>query len=272
MLAITAKSSICLVIGDPISHSLSPAMHNRGYEAMNLPFLMAAAHVTPQALPEAIRGARALGIRGLAVTMPHKNTIIPLLDRVDPIATAIGAVNTVVLTDGELIGYNTDWLGILKPIEQLTSLKGKKVAIIGAGGAAQGALYACAHAGASATIFNRTPERAKAVAERFNCRAQGFDKIENVREHEVIINTTSVGMTPHEGESPLPATVLGSHHLIFETIYAPAITELLRLGATVGARVIQGREMFLEQGVAQFELHTGAHAPKAEMEKAILAS
>jgi shikimate dehydrogenase len=270
MLTITAKSSLCLVIGDPISHSLSPAMHNAGYAAAHLPYVMAAAHVTPAALPQAVQGMRALGVRGLAVTMPHKNSIIPLLDSVDPIAHKIGAVNTIVQEEGKLIGYNTDWLGILKPIERHTPLTHKRVAIIGAGGAAQAAAFAALHGGAAVTIFNRTRERAANVAARFGCQSKSFDTLHDVSEHDIIINTTSVGMTPHEGESPLPLDVLRAHHLIFETIYAPATTELLRLGASVGATVIQGRAMFLEQGVAQFELHTGIRAPVEVMEQVLL--
>ena len=269
MIVTTAKSSLCLVIGDPISHSLSPAMHNAGYAAARLSFMMAAARVTPDALREAVAGMRAFGIRGLAVTMPHKNAIIPLLDSVDPIAQEIGAVNTVVQEQGQLIGYNTDWLGILKPIERHTTLKRKKVAIIGAGGAAQAAVFAALRGGASATIFNRTTDRGASVAERFGCASKSFDALSEVIDHDIIINTTSVGMTPHEGESPLPLDALRAHHLIFETIYAPETTELLRLGASVGATVIKGKEMFLEQGTAQFELHTGVSAPAEEMGKVL---
>ena len=266
-LEITARSALCLIIGDPVSHSLSPAMHNAGYARAQLPFVMAGAHVRADDLAEAVKGIRALGVKGLAVTMPHKVAIMPLLDAVDPVAQAIGAVNTVVNHDGVLTGFNTDWLGILRPLEQKISLKDRSVAILGAGGAAQAAIYACTERGAAVTIFNRTPEKAAVISERFGCKISPLDKAHSLSEFDIIINTTSVGMAPDLDQSPIPETAIHKHHIVFETIYAPRITKLIQSSQTVGAQTITGLDMFLEQGLAQFQLHTGVKAPREEMEK-----
>jgi shikimate dehydrogenase len=242
-------------------------MHNAAYIAAGLPFVMAGAHVRAEALPDAVKGMRALGIRGLAVTMPHKVAIMHLLDEVDPIAATIGAVNTVVNDSGKLIGYNTDWLGILRPLEKRTSLRGKKVALIGAGGAAQAALFACTTEGATVAIFNRSVDKAEPIADRFGVPVFPLEKAEELSAFDIIINTTSVGMEPDVDASPLPETALSKNHIVFETIYAPVTTQLLRMSEKRGATTIPGLDMFLDQGVAQFHLHTGVKAPREEMEK-----
>ena len=271
-LEISARSSLCLIIGDPVSHSLSPAMHNAAYAAGRLPFVMTGAHVRAEGLTDAIKGMRALGIRGLAVTMPHKVAIMELLDAVDPIAATIGAVNTVVNENGKLTGYNTDWLGILRPLERRTSLKGKRVALLGAGGAAQAALYACSTQGASVAIFNRSLDKAESIATRFGASVHSLENTEELSAFDVIINTTSVGMAPDIDASPIPQSALSRNQIIFETIYAPITTTLLTMSERVGATTISGDEMFLEQGVAQFQLHTGVKAPREEMEKIVRSS
>lgn len=266
-LDISARSALCLIIGDPVSHSLSPAMHNAAYASARLNYVMAAAHVKAEGLADAIRGVKALGVRGLAVTMPHKVTIMPLLDALVPTAEAIGAVNTVVLENGVLTGFNTDWLGILRPLEQLTPLRGKKVAILGAGGAAQAAIHACASQGAGVTIFNRTVDRAQSLADRFGVVIRPLEDAFDLSTFDVIINTTAVGMAPDLDQSPIPESALRSHHIVFETIYSPVKTKLIQLSEKIGAHTITGLEMFLEQGAAQFQLHTGVKAPREEMEK-----
>jgi shikimate dehydrogenase len=247
-------------------------MHNAAYAVAGIPFIMGAAHVTGESLADAIRGVRALGIRGLAVTMPHKVAIIPMLDAVVPTAQAIGAVNTVVLENGVLTGFNTDWLGILRPLEQRTILRGKRVALLGAGGAAQAALHACTSQGATVTIFNRTVEKAQPIAERFGCAVLPLADAVDLANFDVIINTTAVGMDPNRDQSPIPQSAICKHHIIFETIYSPAKTKLVQLGEQVGAQTITGLEMFLEQGVAQFQLHTGVKASREEMEKILRSS
>lgn len=266
---VTARSSVCLIIGDPVTHSLSPTIHNAGYSALGLPFVMAGAHVRAESLSAAIAGFKALGFRGLAVTMPHKVSIIPLLDELDSTAKEIGAVNTVVHADAKLTGYNTDWLGILNPLERLSDLKGRRVALLGAGGAAQAALYACTSRGAHATIFNRSLDKAQALATRWQCAASTLDAIEEIASCEILINTTSVGMAELISESPISSECLNSNQIVFETIYAPRSTRLVCEAEARGARVIRGIEMFLEQGLAQFQLHTGVKPPDAVMRKVL---
>jgi shikimate dehydrogenase len=266
---VTARSSVCLIIGDPVTHSLSPTMHNAAYNALGIPFVMAAAHVRAESLSAAIAGFKALGFRGLAVTMPHKRSIIPLLDELDPTAKEIGAVNTVVCSDSKLTGYNTDWLGILNPLERVTDLNGRRVAILGAGGAAQAALYACTSRGAHVTIFNRSVDKARALASRWHCAARPLDAAEEIASCEILINTTSVGMGELISKSPISSECLTSNQIVFETIYAPRSTRLVCEAEARGAHVIRGAEMFLEQGLAQFQLHTGVKPPPDVMRKVL---
>lgn len=265
----SSSPSLCLIIGDPVAHSLSPKMHNAAYREMNINYVMGAARVTEGSLPDALRGVRALNIRGLACTMPHKVSICPLLDGLDPVARAIGAVNTVVRENDKLIGFNTDWLGILRPLESKISLRDKRVAVLGAGGAALAAVYACISAEATVTIFNRTISKAIPLAKRFDIEVAPLSDSCDLARFDVIINTTSVGMSPNTSESPLTATQIRSHHVIFETIYYPHQTQLLRLATSNGATVLRGLDMFLEQGAAQFELHTGVKAPRETMRNEI---
>lgn len=265
-----SDQSLTLVIGDPISHSLSPRMHNAAYRAAGLAFTMAAARVTREALPDAINGVRALGIRGLAVTMPHKVALVDLLDQIDPLAQRIGAVNTVLNRDGHLIGYNTDWRGIVNPLERITPLEGKRVAVLGAGGAALAAVFGCSEAKASVTIFNRTLDKLSDLANRFGCDIGDLRDTARIAASEIIINTTSVGMGALCNETPIPASTLNQHQIVFETIYSPHTTRLLHDALQIGATVLRGADMFLEQGAAQFEIHTSVKAPRAEMKEILL--
>jgi shikimate dehydrogenase len=197
--------------------------------------------------------------------MPHKVALASLVDELDPIAKEIGAVNTVVNQRGTLLGYNTDWLGILRPLEQRTPLANKRVALLGAGGAAQAALYACTSHGAAVTIFNRTVSKAQSLGDAFRVPVLPLDGSQRFDDFEIIINTTSIGMGALAAESPIEAHQLSKHQIVFETIYHPFETQLLVAAQRCGATCIHGLEMFLEQGAAQFELHTGVKAPRAVM-------
>ena len=188
-----------------------------------------------------------------------------LVDELDPIARTIDALNTVVNRDGKLVGYNTDWLGILRPLEQRTSLQNKKVALLGAGGAAQAALYGCSSHGAEVTIFNRTVSKARDMGAAYNVPILPLDSTQRFDRFDIIINTTSVGMGALATQSPIDAHQISKHQIVFETIYYPFETALLKTAQERGATCIHGLEMFLEQGAAQFELHTGVKAPRAVM-------
>jgi shikimate dehydrogenase len=268
-LEISAKTSLCLLLGDPVSHSLSPKMHNAAYKAADIDFTMVASRVKAENLKEALLGIRALSAKGLSVTMPHKVSIIPLLDRIDPTAGDIGAVNTVLNVDGQLIGYNTDWLGILKPLERRIDLSGLSAAVLGAGGAAQAAVYALTKSGAQVTVLNRTVDKAKALATKFGAEFGELSPRVDTGRYKVIINTTPLGMPENLDTAPLLQNQLTNHQIIFETIYSPRETRLLKFAREVGCQVIEGPEMFLEQGAAQFKIHTGADAPREIMLSAL---
>ena len=263
----SGRTKICGVIGNPIGHSLSPLLHNTGYvaakrDAMFLPFLVEDLGEFVKAIPE-------FGLRGISVTIPHKQTLMKYLSRCDAMAEKIGAINTVaVAKNGELSGSNTDYLGVLRALEGKLALPGSRVLIFGAGGSARAAAFALVHAGAEVLICARREGAAKKLAR--DCEAQVI-----TRRHlrfacfELIVNTTPVGMHPNTGVSPLLEKELNAE-MVMDLIYRPMQTELLRMARRKGIGVISGVEMFLAQGFAQWELFMGQKAPEAAMRRAVL--
>ncbi|MBZ5694012.1 MAG: shikimate dehydrogenase [Acidobacteriia bacterium] len=255
------------VIGDPVGHSLSPVMQNAGFEARRmhavyLPFLV-------RDLKDFLDSVGPLGIRGFSVTLPHKERIVSRLDGCDPLAARIGAVNTVVVRGGgRLYGYNTDYVGVLRTLERRMPLRGSRVLIVGAGGAARAVAFALAQAGASVCVCARRPERAKSLA-----RAVGGAAVARARLRreffDAIVNATPVGMHPQVGRSPLDARELNCR-LVFDTIYRPRQTRLLQLAARRGIETVSGVEMFVAQGAAQWEIWTGERAPAEAMRRAVV--
>lgn len=268
----TAKTKICLIIGDPVNHSLSPLMHNSAYEAVGLDeeFVYLAASVPVTEIGAVINAVRTLRIHGLTCTVPHKIAIIPFLDEVDPIAKKIGAVNSVVNTNGVLKGFNTDWMGAIIPLKKRIDLAGKKVLVIGAGGAARAVVFGLIKEKALITITNRTIEKAHELAKEFGCECIGNIDIQFISSQDVIINTTSVGMHPNENESPINTEGIHKGQLIMDIVYIPHETELLKQGKIRGATIIHGIEMLLFQGTAQFELYTEVKAPISVMRKSLV--
>lgn len=263
----THKTRVYGVIGNPIGQSLSPQLHNAAFQARRIdavyvPFLVR----DPR---DFLSSIAPLGIAGFSVTIPHKETILRHLGGCDPLARAIGAVNTVVVRGGgELYGYNTDYVGVLTALSRRIPLRGSRVLILGAGGAARAVAFALAETGASVCITARRPARAKALA-----RAAGGEAIDRqeVRRQffDAIVNATPVGMHPHENASPLAAGEINCR-LVFDSIYRPQQTKLLRLAARRGIETVSGVEMFLAQGAAQWEIWTGERAPLAVMRRAVL--
>lgn len=265
--AATRKTVICGVIGNPIGHSLSPLLHNTGYvaakrDAMFLPFLVEDLGEFVQAIPE-------FGLRGISVTIPHKQTMMKYLDDCEPMAEKIGAINTVVVAkNGKLRGSNTDYIGVLRSLEGKLQLRGARAMIFGAGGSARAAAFALAHAGAEVLICARRESAARELA-----RACGAQVIK--RRHiasasfELIVNATPVGMHPNEGVSPISPKELHAQ-FVMDLIYRPMKTELLRIAAGKRVAAISGVEMFLAQGFAQWELFMGRRAPEAAMRRAVL--
>jgi 3-dehydroquinate dehydratase / shikimate dehydrogenase len=264
---LTRKSQVFGVIGNPVGHSLSPLMHNtafveRGVDAVYLPFLV-------RELKDFLGAVEVFGIRGFSVTIPHKEKMVKFLKDCDALAAEIGAVNTVtVRRDGSLYGCNTDYLGILKALQTKVRLRGSRVLILGAGGAARAAAFATAHAGAQVAVCARRERPGKALA-----RAVGGEFVPRralrSEKFDAIINTTPVGMHPHEGVSPLSARELNCR-VVMDLINRPMRTELLRMAQGKGLETVSGVEMFVAQGVAQWELWTEQKAPEQAMRRVVI--
>lgn len=274
MSQITAKTKMCIIIGDPVEHSLSPLMHNVAYEALHIDdqFVFTAAQVKSADLPIVVSAVRAMGIRGLTCTIPHKVEVMKYLDEIDPIAQKIGAVNTVVNENGTLKGYNTDWLGTVTPLESITPLQHKKVALIGAGGAARAMAYGVVTKGAKLTIFNRTVEKAEELAREIDSQVETglmTSLQKDLHTFDIIINATNIGMGDQADKTPVQEKYIQKHHIVFDAVYSPYETRLIRDAKAQGATVIHGTEMLLHQGTAQFELYTSHKAPTDVMRKVL---
>ncbi len=261
-----AHTELYGIFGHPVRHSLSPAMHNAAFRHYGMNAVYLAFDVTD--LEKAVGGVRALGIKGLSVTIPHKEAIIPLLDAIDPVAERIGAVNTVVNRDGTLLGYNTDWVGAVKALEEATPLMGKRVVVLGAGGSARAVCMGLKEAGAGIHIANRTVEKARDLAALCSASWSGLDELDGIQAY-ILVNTTSVGMRPHEEGIPIDPQLLNRYSVVMDLVYSPLETRLLREARDRGAIVINGLRMLLLQALAQFELWTGRLAPVDVMEKAL---
>lgn len=254
------------IMGKPVSHSLSPAMHNAAFQELGLNNIYVAFEVEDVA--PALDGFRALGVRGVSVTIPHKQTVIPYLDSIDPVAEKIGAVNTLVLDNQHIRGLNTDWVGAMQALEMATDLSGKKVFVIGAGGSARAIGFGLREKGAKILLANRTLSKGQALARDLGCECIPLTELADVHA-DALVNTTSVGMTPHIADSPVPGAVLSNITAVMDIVYSPAETQLLRDAIHAGCRTVDGRYMLLYQGVAQFELWTGRNAPVDVMRTAL---
>lgn len=256
------------ILGNPVSHSMSPAMHNAAFQHLGLnkvyiPFPAVDAG-------SAIQGFKALGIRGASVTIPHKQSVIPFLDAIDPVAAKIGAVNTLVIDDGVVFGANTDWLGANAALKQLTPLGGKKVLLLGAGGSARAIGFGLLEEGAELTLASRTPATGQALAEALGCPWMPLASVSGFAA-DILINATSVGMGKSAGTSPVPKEMLADFTLVMDIVYAPLETTLLLDAHAAGCKTINGLAMLLYQGVAQFERWTGQQAPIEIMRQQLLA-
>lgn len=264
---LTRGTRVYGVIGNPIGHSLSPLLHNTGFAAQNvnavyLPFLV-------HQLRDFLTAIAHFGIRGFSVTLPHKQTILKYLEDCEPLAAEIGAVNTVVVRrDGSLYGCNTDYVGVLRALQSKLRIQGSRALIFGAGGSARAAAFALARAGAFVAICARREKAARELA-----RAVGGEVIPRrglrTERFDAILNATPVGMHPHNGISPL---VPGELHcrIVMDLIYRPQQTQLLKIAAKKGIATVSGVEMFLAQGIAQWEIWMEKRAPEAGMRRAVL--
>lgn len=268
---ISGKTKVCGVIGDPIEHTMSPAMHNAAFQKLGLDYLYLPFRVSKEEVSKAIDGMRALKIRGLNVTIPHKTAVIPFLDKLDPLAEKIGAVNTIVNDDSVLTGYNTDATGFLQVmLERGINPEGKSIVVLGAGGASRGVSFILAENGARLVILNRRLEKADDLARRVSQLAKNEVKALELKEEnltlvlkkaDVLVNTTSIGMIPGNDKTPVPAALLKPSLVVFDIVYNPLKTRLLREAEAAGSKTISGIEMLAWQGALAFEKWTGEKAP-----------
>jgi 3-dehydroquinate dehydratase/shikimate dehydrogenase len=264
------------IIGLPVAHSASPAMHNRAFTELGLDFVYLTFNVEDVAefFDGFVRPARRdidLNLRGFSVTIPHKRKVIQLLDEVDESARKIGAVNTVVVDQGRLIGYNTDVQGAMEPLERVFGSKGERCGVIGAGGAARAVIFGLLERGAQVEVFARRPEAAHSISESFGVPV---NHIESLTSNDVcvVINTTPVGMRGHsEGSSPVPAEALRGRQIVYDLVYNPLETQLLIDARAAGCQTISGLEMLIAQAALQFELWTGTKPPIDAMRRAAVA-
>jgi len=265
---INGATEIYGIIGNPVSHSLSPVMHNSAFAALGLNKVYVAFPATDAA--KALAGCRALGVRGLSVTIPHKETVLSHIDSIDPLAEKIGAVNTLVFSEENKIhGLNTDWIGANRALAEKLDLQGKTILLLGAGGSAKAIGFGLLEAGARVILASRTEGRVKTLAAILACDWIHLNEIDTV-EADCLVNATSVGMRPLENASLVPAGSLGKFPLVMDIVYAPLETRLLREAKSAGCEVIKGLSMLLYQGVAQFEAWTGQEAPVAVMRAALM--
>jgi len=263
---ITQRTTLCGIVLHPASHTRSPAMHNAAYAALALDAAYLAFDVPASRLAAAIGGWRALGGGQLSVSIPHKLAILEHLDEVDETARRIGAVNTVVRRDGALCGSNTDWLGAVRALERETPLAGARAVVLGAGGTARAVVFGLLERGARVTVLNRTPAKARELARHFgSCEAGSLADLRDLS-HDVLVNTTSVGLGTDA--SPVAADSIAPGAVVLDAVYEPLRTRLLRDAETRGARTVSGKWMLVHQAAAQLEAWSGREAPIEVMARA----
>jgi len=253
-------------------------MHEAGYRALGLPFTYVPFEVRD--LAGALAGMRSLGIRGFGVSQPFKQAVIPLLDALDPIAEQIGAVNTIVGSNGRLVGHNTDWIGAVRALEETGALSGTSVLLLGAGGAARAIAFGLRERGARVTIANRTFDKAAALAAATGARAATWDETNRLGDYDVVLNATTLGQEGvHERASAIPLDDASFPHgsiragqIVMDIVYKPLQTPLLAAARSRGAIAVHGGRMLLHQASAQFELYTSHPAPREAMDEALRAA
>jgi shikimate dehydrogenase len=251
-----------------VEHSLSPLIHNAGYQALGINYAYVSFQVRD--IKQAIEGIRGLGIRGASVTIPHKTSAIKYLDRLDPLAEKIGAVNTIVNDNGVLTGYNTDGDGALQALEETTSLKGKKAVLIGSGGAASAIAVGLKAKGVKLVVLNRTEAKASKLAKKVNTSGFGsLNRLSEIASADILINATPLGMWPKTDQSIILKELLHNRLTVFDIVYNPRETRLLIEARERGCNIVYGYKMFLHQAARQFELFTGLKAPLSAMESAL---
>ncbi len=278
---ISSKTKLLCLIGNPVEHSVSPQMHNAAFKELNLDFAHVSFKVEENELSDAIKGIKALGIKGGNVTIPHKTSVMKFLDDCNELSKDIGAVNTFVNDNGKLRGFNTDGIGALRALEENgISPKNKKVIIVGAGGASKAIAYVIAKENpAEIVVLNRTIDKAKLIADRINEKGnvKALELISKnlkseLKDADILINCSSVGMYPNVHETPVPKEFLNKNAAVMDVIFNPLETRLLKEAKSVGAKAINGVGMLVNQGVLAFKIWTGKKAPAELMRKVAIES
>ena len=274
---IKGSTNIVGLIGHPVEHSFSPPMHNAAFDALGMDYAYVAFDVNPNDLSSAIEGAKSLNIKGFNVTIPHKIEVMKHLDELDDVARLIGAVNTIDFES--MKGYNTDGIGAIRAIEEVTKVKGKDVIVAGAGGASRAISFYLAKFGASSiTILNRNTERAQNLASDVSASdliadvsAGPISEIDNLLEDtDILVDTTPLGMDPHIDDEPIVRREnMHEDLVVFDAVYNPNETVLLREAIEAGAKPVYGIKMLLYQGAESFRIWTGRDAPVDVMENAL---
>lgn len=271
--SINGETQLFGIIGNPVHHTLSPVMHNASFAALGLNCVYVPLPTT--GLADGVAGLKALGFKGVSVTIPFKEEVLSYVDVLDPVAERIGAVNTLRFgsagnpADRRVFGSNTDWVGANRALGEKMQLKGSRVLLVGAGGAARAVGFGLLEAGAEVLLTNRTRAKGIELARQLGCDFVEAGALSGVRA-DALVNATSVGMTPAVEQTPVPSAVLRNFAVVMDIVYAPLATRLLREAGEAGCQVINGLAMLLYQGAAQFELWTGRPAP-LEVMRAVLA-
>lgn len=250
-------TEICGIALHPAGHTLSPVIHAEAYRELGLDAVYRVFDVKPDAFPALVERARADGYRQLSVSLPHKEAALELADRASDAARAIGAANTLTRADGALVADNTDWIGVVRSLESHGDWRGRRALVLGAGGAARAVVYALLRLGVDVAVSNRTRERAERLVADLGGRLARDDE-----RWELLVNATSVGMHPTPTETPLPSKRLRESALVFDTVYRPLETRLLREARAAGCRTQDGLDMLVHQAVEQVRLWCG-RAPAA---------
>jgi shikimate dehydrogenase len=256
------------VFGNPVRHSKSPAIHNFAFQYHHINAVYLA--FEPDEIAKSLEAMRALNIKGASITLPFKQSAMDYLDWIDEDAGAIGAVNTIVNKEGMLHGFNTDYKAAVEPLKPF-GIQGKKVCIIGAGGAAQAVAYGIYKEKGRLSIINRTKKRGESLAEKYKADFFSLDDTDSLIkiQPDILINTTPVGMSPNISDLSFPLAPLSSETLVMDVIYTPLKTRLLHGAQSKGCRIIDGLTMFLNQGAHQFKLWTGI-SPDIELMRKIM--
>jgi len=269
---IDGETRLAGIIGYPVTYTLSPVIHNAAYRALGLDWAYVPLVVRPESVRSALKGVAALNFAGVNITMPHKEAALDHLDDVDPYAVSVGAVNTVVVRDGRLAGFNTDGSGFLSALAEEAGFDpaGKRAAVLGAGGAARSVVHALVGAGISeVAVFNRSGARAERLAKSAGtmARAEVLRPGVDFDAFDLVVNATSLGMVP--GEEPSPGSAFHPGQVVFDLIYHPSRTALVERANRAGAVARGGLGMLVRQAAASFELFTDLPAPLDAMFAAV---